>query len=203
MPDWSPNLPPASMVAPRSAPISHRSGGTCARRTRRRRSADRVDASDALRWPYRGPRRALRRNEVVPTRSAARGDIRSRSVRRPSTSQHPIAPAESTAGTQLPTSSEANVADPKAVRLAATSYPGATNPRLRTWAIAMNSPQAKVKERRTASTVIEAVAAGRAGEADRPGVDTLRRRAPTQVARTTRADRQTCAPGQPYLLRVA
>jgi hypothetical protein len=43
------------------------------------------------------------------------------------------------------------VAEPKAVRLATTSYTGAMNRRFRTWATAMNNPHAKVIERSTAT----------------------------------------------------
>ena len=73
---------------------------------------------------------------------------RASAVRRASTSQHRIAPAESSAGPKCPSSNEAATAHAKAVRFAITSWTGAMNRRLKTCATAMTTPQANVTERR-------------------------------------------------------
>src|SRR3954467_12663470 len=70
------------------------------------------------------------------------------SVRRARITQHTIATAESSAGAMWPSSSDATIAQAKAMRFAATSYAGATKSLFMTWATAMTSPQAKVTDSR-------------------------------------------------------
>src|SRR3954447_9400294 len=68
------------------------------------------------------------------------------------TNQHAIATAESTAGAQWPSNTEAATAQPKARRLAATSYTGATKFVFTTWATAITTPQANVTDNRRLTT---------------------------------------------------
>src|SRR4051812_27825565 len=77
---------------------------------------------------------------------------RARIVRRAKTNQHAIATAESTAGAQWPSNTEAATAQPKARRLAATSYTGATKFVFTTWATAITTPQANVTDSRRLTT---------------------------------------------------
>jgi protein-S-isoprenylcysteine O-methyltransferase Ste14 len=77
---------------------------------------------------------------------------RARTVRRASASQHRIAIDDSSAGTQWVSSKDAATAQPKAIKLATTSYTGAMNRRLRTCATAITSPQAKVTDSRRLTT---------------------------------------------------
>lgn len=65
----------------------------------------------------------------------------------PRATQHAKAIVENPAGTQWSSRIDAASAHANAVRFAATSYRGATNCPLRTWATAMTTPQANVIER--------------------------------------------------------
>lgn len=67
-------------------------------------------------------------------------------MRIPSATQHPNAIVENPAGTQWSSRIDAASAHANAVRFAATSYRGAMNCPLRTWATAMTTPQANVIE---------------------------------------------------------
>jgi hypothetical protein len=63
-----------------------------------------------------------------------------------------MAIAESSAGAQWPSSSDAATAQPNAVKFATTSYAGATKLLLSTWATAITSPQANVTDSRMLTT---------------------------------------------------